>query len=554
MTAKKEISDLLVAAAQQAMAAGDLPSIALPDATVEHPQKSGFGDYASSIALKLSRAAKPRQALDIAKILVSHLPASAIVGQAEVAPPGFINFTLSDNWLKRQVETIVAAGDEFGSVDLGKREKVQVEFVSANPVGPLHVGNGRGAILGSTLANILAKAGQEVTREYYLNDAGSQLDAFFRTLWARYRQALGQEAEIPADGYAGTYMSDLAGEIVASEGDRFLRLPEAEALTALGQLGMARIIDWIKTDLRNIGVEFDVWFSEKSLYANSQFDQAFSLLKERGYVVEREGAVWFASTALGEDKDTVVIRSNGTPTYFASDIAYHYNKFVERGFDRVIDIWGADHQGHVNRMKVVLSALGIDPSRLGILITQLVTLKRGSEVIKISKRTGDIITLREVIEEVGADACRFFFLARSADSQMDFDLALAKEQSQENPVYYVQYAHARIASILRTAAEKGIGYEDGDVDLLSTEPELTLIRKMLEFPELVELAAVNLEPHHLPHYSQELAGIFHSFYKQCRVISEDDQLTKARLKLVHAAKIALANALDLMGMTAPERM
>ncbi|MDO8670060.1 MAG: arginine--tRNA ligase, partial [Dehalococcoidia bacterium] len=367
-------------------------------------------------------------------------------------------------------------------------------------------------ILGSALANILAKAGQDVSREYYLNDAGNQLDAFYRTLWARYRQALGQEAEIPADGYAGAYMADLARDIVAEEGDRFLHMPEAEAILALGQPGMARIIEWIKRDLIDIGVKFDVWFSEKSLYTNSHFADAFSLLKERGYVVEREGAVWFASTALGEEKDTVIIRSSGTPTYFASDIAYHFNKFVERGFDRVIDVWGADHQGHVNRMKTVLTALGIDPNRLDILITQLVTLKRGSEIIKISKRTGEMITLQEVIEEVGADACRFFFLARSADSQMDFDLALAKEQSQENPVYYVQYAHARIASMLRSAAEKGIDYADGDVGLLVTEAELTLIRKMLELPELVELAAVNLEPQHLPHYSQDLAGVFHSFY------------------------------------------
>ena len=301
-------------------------------------------------------------------------------------------------------------------------------------------------------------------------------------------------------------------------------------------------------------VDFDVWFTEKSLYDNGQFDKVMDMLDEKGYIGQKDGATWFISTALGEDKDDVVIRSSGAPTYFATDIAYHYNKFIERKFDKVIDIWGADHQGHVQRLKAAVDALGGDPGKLEIIIHQLVTLKRDGELVRISKRSGDIITLREIIEEVGTDACRFFFLARSANSQMDFDLELAKRESSENPVYYVQYAHARIASILRLAEEKGIDYSDGDVSLVTTEPELTLIRKLVQLPELVEMAARNLEPHHLTYYAQDLATVFHSFYKQCRVISDDEELTKARLKLVEAAKIVLAKTLHLMGMTAPESM
>ena len=322
----------------------------------------------------------------------------------------------------------------------------------------------------------------------------------------------------------------------------------------MGQTGLDKMISQIKADLELLGVTFDVWFSEQSLYENEHYQTALSILKQGGYIAEKEGATWFVSTALGEDKDNVVVRTDGTPTYFATDIAYHYNKFLERNFDSVIDIWGADHLGHVSRMKAVVGALGIDPKRLTVIISQMVTLRRGGEMVRISKRSGDIVTLRELVEEVGADACRFFFLSRTADSQMDFDLELAKKQSADNPVYYVQYAHARIASILRLAQEKEIDGSDGDVSLLTTEPELTLIRKMLLLPEIVETIARTLEPHHLTYYAQDLATVFHSFYKQCRVVSDDEALTRARLKLVKAAKIVLGKTLHLMGMTAPDRM
>jgi arginyl-tRNA synthetase len=331
-------------------------------------------------------------------------------------------------------------------------------------------------------------------------------------------------------------------------------MPADAAVRELGLLGVTKIMDMIKKDLELLGVEFDVWFSEQSLYKNGQYKKAMKLLTEGGYVVEKENATWFISSALGEDKDNVLIRSDGSPTYFASDIAYHFNKFSERKFDTVIDIWGADHQGHVSRMMAVVNVLGINPKRLKVIICQLVTLHRGQEIVRVSKRSGDIITLREVIDEVGPDACRFVFLSRSADAQMDFDLELAKKQSADNPVYYVQYAHARISSILRLAEEKGIDYGRGDVSLLNTEPELTLIRRMIRLPEIAELISDTLEPHHLPYYAQDLATVFHSFYKQCRVVSKNQELTRARLKLVKAAQIVLARTLHLMGMTAPESM
>jgi len=550
---RQRLVKLLAQATGKAQEAGKLPSVALPEITIEHPQNPEYGDYASSLAMKLARATGVSP-LTVAEKLVGLIAPGPEIDSITVAPPGFINFTLKSDWLARQVDAILLAGESYGNIDLGQGSRVQLEFVSVNPTGPLHVGHGRGAILGSTLANVLTAAGYRVEKEYYINDAGSQIDAFYHSLYARYQQCLGIDAEMPANGYFGSYMVDLAKEIIAEEGDKFLSLPEKEAIAQLGQIGLVKIIELIKADLERLGVSFDVWFSEQSLYENGQYDRVMSLLRQGGYIREKEGATWFVSTALGEDKDNVVVRSDGSPTYFASDIAYHYNKFLERNFDKVINIWGADHQGHISRMKAVVAALGIAPERLKVIISQMVTLSRGGELVRVSKRSGDIITLREVVDEVGVDACRFFFASRSADSQMDFDLKLAKKQSADNPVYYVQYAHARIASILRLARQRGIDYADGDVSLLTTEPELTLIRKMLLLPEMVEVVASTLESHHLTYYAMDVATVFHSFYKQCRVISQNEALTKARLKLVQAAKIVLARTLHLMGMTAPERM
>ena len=561
---KHEIAKLILQAIRTAQRKGDLLSFVLPEIPLEHPKQAEHGDYATPLCLQLANLARMAPT-GIANIVVKYLPETDYLGKIEIAHPGYINFTLDEAWLAQQVETILAAEEDYGNIDIGGGKKVQVEYGSANPTGPLHVGSGRNVVLGDSLANVLEAAGYDVQREYYVNDAGSQMRLFDETLYARYAQALGQAAEMPEGGYSGQYMVEWGQEIAADEGDKYLNMPHAEAVTAIGKIGLAKALDCIKSDVDLLGVHYDLWYSEQSLYDDGYFARIMTLLRQGGHIVEREGAVWFAATELGGDKDEVIIRSDCECGYFASDIAYHYNKFVERGFDWVIDVWGADHQGHVPRMKAMMRALGLDPETLTLIIYQLVTLKRGGEVVRLSRRTGDIITLREVIEDVGPDAVRFFLLSRAADSQMDFDLDLAVEQSNENPVYYVQYGHARIASILQYAQERvpdpsttlRTSFADGDVSLLRHPAELALIRLMLLLPEVVEQAAENLAPHHLTYYAQDLASAFHSFYKECRVVSSepaDAELNRARLKLVSAAKIVLAKTLKLMGMTAPERM
>jgi len=550
---KQELAKCLEQAVLEGQKKGALASATLPEVVIEHPQNPEHGDFASGLPLKLARSMR-MSPMTIAGKISEHIVPPPQIERHWVAAPGFINFILREDWLRGQVELVLAAGESYADIDRGEGKRVQLEFVSVNPTGPLHVGHGRGAVLGSTLANVLAASGYSVEREYYINDMGSQIDNFGHSLYARYQECLGKEAELPPDGYHGNYMIDLAKEIAEEEGDKFLGMPESEAASQLGEIGIARVLEGIKEDLKRLNVDFDAWFSERSLYQGKQYDRVMELFRSGGYIAEKENATWFVSTSLGEDKDNVLVRSDGSPTYFASDVAYHYNKFVERKFDWIIDIWGADHQGHVPRMKAVLRALGQNPEQLKVIICQLVTLRRGDEIVRVSKRSGDIITLREVIDEVGSDACRFSFLSRPADSQMDFDIELAKKQSMENPVYYVQYAHARIASILRLAEEREIDYSEGDVSLLITEPELILIRRLILLPETVERVAATLEPHYLPYYAQELATVFHSFYKQCRVVSEDEALSRARLKLVKATQIALAKLLHLMGMAAPEKM
>ena len=560
MIVRDRIAEIVRQALVATQSAGELPSMPVDDIGVERPQNPEHGDFATSLPLKLARPMRMNP-LQIAERLAARLPVSGkdcgLLESATVARPGFINLELKHSWLQGQVETILSAGTKFGNIEVGGGRSVQIEFVSANPVGPLHIAHARGGVIGSALANILQAAGNEVTREYYFNDAGAQIGHFARTLRARYLQQCGKNAEVPEDGYHGEYMVELAAEILREEGERFLDCSEEESLKQLGNLGIAKFMARIREDLVRLRIEFDEWFNEKTLFMNGQFESSMELLRNRGYVTEREGAVWFASTLSGDDKDKVLVRSNGAPTYFASDVAYHYNKFFEREFDRVINIWGADHQGHALFMKALVAAFGMPEDRLTLIINQLVTLKRGGETVRLSKRTGDIITLREVIDEVGADACRFFFLSRAADSQMEFDLELAKEQSQENPVYYVQYAHARIAGILRLAEDRGLDYADGDVSLLNHEAELALIRKILELPELIGMMSRSLEAHHLPHYASDLATAFHWFYQNCRVVSGiegEEALSKARLKLVDAARVALARCLALMVMEAPETM
>ena len=556
MATREYIAQLVTRALDEAQRLEILPPATIEGAAVERPQNPEHGDFACTLPLKLAGPMR-MDPMRIAEALVALIPVDGAVGSVWAARPGFINVSLDQSWLREQVEVIRAAGDAYGSSNIGEQRRVQVEFVSVNPTGPLHVGHTRGAVIGSALANILEAAGYQVEREYYINDAGNQIDQFNLSLFARYQQLFGVDAPVPADGYQGDYVVDIARELKDEEGDRFLDVPESDAAREIGTIVLAKMIDGIRNDLEQLRVRFDVWFSERSLYSNGQYDQAIKVLDEQGFLERREGAVWFASTALGEDKDNVLVRSTGAPTYFASDVAYHYNKFLERKFDRVVNIWGADHQGHVGRMKSVAGALGVPPENLTLIIYQMVTFKSREEVVRASKRTGNFITLREVVEDVGADACRYFFLVRSAESQMNFDLDLAKQESSENPVYYIQYAHARIASILRLAQERGIDYGDGDLSLLTDEAELALIRRILVLPELVEMMARSLEPHHLPHYTLELATAFHWFYQQCRVVSGvagEEEITRARIKLVEAAKTVLARCLSLMSMDAPDYM
>ncbi len=553
---RDRISQLVSEAIEQARQEGVVQLETTPQVLMERPGNPGHGDFATSLPLRLARATRINP-LRLAQMLVERMPGSAEVARVEAAHPGFVNFFLEDAWVQRQIEAIRQAGDEYGRVDVGAGEKVMVEFVSVNPTGPVHVGHTRGAVMGSALANVLDAAGFEVSREYYVNDAGNQMDVFYRSVYARYLQSLGYEAEFPANGYQGDYIGDLGREIGENEGVRFLGMAAGEAATEIGDVAREKMVATIRQDLEAIGVAFDNWFSERSLYQNGDYEQAMDRLRGQNFLSERESALWFNSSLLGDEKDNVVVRSSGEPTYFASDIAYHYNKFVARRFAKVIDIWGADHQGHVPRMKAAVEALGIDRDALTILISQLVTLKRGDETVRASKRTGDFVTLRELVEEVGADACRYFFLARAPSTQMEFDLELAKKESTENPVYYIQYAHARIVSILNLAEERGLAWESGDVSLLNDPNELNLIRTMIRLPELVEQMARNLEPHHLPHYAMELATAFHWFYESCRVVSgnpEDLPVSLARLKLVDAARITLQRTLHLMGMTAPQKM
>ena len=540
-----------LAAAQEA---GELPAFAAPEVQLEHPQRPEHGDYAANLPLRIQGLAKMK-ALDVAEALRARVPSHPAVGEVQVAPPGFLNLYLDPGWAAAQAQAIAEAGEAWPALDLGGGRKTQVEYVSANPTGPVHVGNGRGAAIGSTIANVLRATGHEVEEEYYINDAGQQVAIFARTLYARYQQLLGRTVEIPENGYPGEYVVEVARALQAEHGDAFLRPEGEEPDDRLGAEGIRLMVEQIRVDLEAMGVRYDRWFSERSLQREGgSYERVLSLLREQGQIVEREGAVWFASSQLGESKDNVLIRSDGAPTYFATDIAYHYDKFIERGFDRVIDVWGADHQGHVSRVKAGVSATGGDGEALDVLLYQLVTLKRGGEVVPLSKRAGEIVTLREVVEEVGRDAARFFFLLSSAGSAMEFDLELAKTQSDENPVYYVQYAHARIAGVLRNAEEQGVSSEGADPSLLTHEAEQTLIRKLLLLPEVIEEVVEELAPHHLTHYAQELAQSFHVFYTQCRVLGEEEGLTRARLLLLEATRVTLARTLGLMGISAPERM
>lgn len=551
------LATLVSEALESAQASGSLPAAGDVEIKIERPKLAEHGDFSTSLPLALARSMRMAP-IQIAEAIAAAIPENEMVGDVTHAAPGFVNFTLSTAWLQSQIDSVRSAADDFGSVTVGEGKSVQVEFVSVNPTGPLHVGHARGAVIGSSLANVLAAAGYEVQREYYVNDAGNQMRVFYDTLYSRYMQAAGHDVPLPDPAYPGEYLQELAADLLKDLGDGSVAKDKTDAIADLAPESLKRTLDDIREVLAKLGVSYDQWFHESSLLSSGRFDEVLAFLEDADLVVEREGAKWFAATKLGLEEDIVVIRSGeGGPTYFGTDIAYHHEKFLARGFDRVINVWGADHHGHVARMKALLQAFGLDPDRLTIILNQIVNFKNEGESLKFSKRNNVMVTVEELLEEVGADACRFTFLSRSPESHMEFDLGLAKTQSSENPVYYVQYGHARMASILRTADERGISYDSADLSLLTHARELELIRKIIELPAVVERAAERLEPHHLPHYAMDLSRSLQRFYEDCRVVSSEEselEISRARMQLVEAAKVALSRTLTLMGMTSPERM
>jgi arginyl-tRNA synthetase len=566
---KEVLRTLVENALREAIDAGRIPLSEVPDVELERPRDPLHGDWATNVAMKSAKAAgaNPRA---LADVIAAGIAGHPDVAGVEVAGPGFINIRLSDHALQRVVVEVRTAGDDWGRVDLGHGRRVQVEFVSANPVGPMHVGHGRWAALGDSMGAVLAHAGWSVEREFYVNDAGVQMDVFAKSVAARYLQQCGRSAEFGDDWYQGAYIAEIAREICESEGDVWANADPAKRERHFREKAYVQVLDHLKHVLHGMGVDFDVWFSERTLHevgddGMTAVERAIQELRDAGHIFELDDATWFRSTEFGDDKDRVLKKADGEYTYFAADIAYHKDKF-DRGFDRVINIWGADHHGYVARMKAAVAALG-HPGKLDIVIGQLVTLLRNGEIVRMSKRTGEMVTFEELLDEVGADAARYFFLRRSTDQPLDFDIGLAKEQSSENPVYYVQYAHARICSILRkatglaadedidaAAAAARIVPEGADLTCLAEPGDLALMRKIAEFPEIVESAADLLAPHKLTFYAEDLAAAFHQFYTLCRVVSDDERLTAARIALVDAARITLERVLALLGVGAPERM
>lgn len=565
------LSRLVYDALKSACDDGDVLLETVPFPHFERPRDPSHGDWATNVALQSARAAgvPPRV---IAQAIADRIGGHPDIAAVEVAGPGFLNIQLSARALQRVLTEIHEKGTQFGSVSLGEGRRVQVEFVSANPVGPLHVGHGRWAALGDSIARILEHAGWKVEREFYINDAGVQMDTFAKSVAARYLELSGRAVEFLPDWYQGAYIKDIAKEIFEAEGPVWADADPEQRETHFKESAYRQVLDHLKRILHDTGVDFDVWFSERTLHEPGDSGQnaiecAIARLREAGYIYDLDGAVWFRTTDFGDDKDRVLKKADGNYTYFAADIAYHANKF-DRGFDRVINIWGADHHGYVKRMEAAVAALGHE-GKLDIIIGQLVNLFRGGEAVRMSKRTGEMITFEELLYEVGPDAARYFFLRRSTDQPLDFDIALAKEQSSENPVYYVQYAHARICAILRkasgadtadtsvdiAAAASVFVRDDAPLHLLDKPAELALMRKLAEFEEVVQIAAQQLAPHKLTRYAEELAATFHQFYTQCRVVDPaDPQLTSARLYAVDATRITLATVLTLIGVSAPERM
>lgn len=526
----------------------------IPDVVLEQPKDKAHGDYATNMAMQLARIAKknPRQ---IATELVEQFDKSkASIEKIDIAGPGFINFYMNNQYLTKLVPTILDKGEEYGRTNHGEGHKIQVEFVSANPTGTLHLGHARGAAVGDSLCNVLDAAGYDVAREYYINDAGNQMANLALSVEARYMQALGKEWDMPEDGYHGADIIGLGQTLVQEEGDKWVEASEDERQEHFRQYGLKFLLNKIKTDLEEFRVPFDNWFSETSLYQGGQIKEALNVLNEKNYVYEKDDATWFETTKFSDDKDRVLIKNDGTYTYLTPDIAYHKNK-LDRGFDTLINIWGADHHGYIPRMKAAIQALGYEEDTLEVEIIQMVNLFQDGEKVKMSKRTGKAVTLRELMEEVGTDAMRYFFSMRSSDSHLDFDMDLARSESNENPVFYVQYAHARICTMLKQAEEKGFTTEGFDGSYLTAEKEEDLLKRLGEFPQIVADAADKRTPHRITQYAFDLASNLHSFYNAEKVLDEDHkERTAARLALMKAVRTTLQNALKLIGVSAPEQM
>ena len=571
MTIRESLESVLYQALKAAVEAGELPLNEIPQPSLERPREEGHGDWACTIAMRLAKAAhmNPRA---IAQVIVDHLPPNNLVESFEIAGPGFINLTLTNASFQAVVSEARQQGSDFGKSELSEPCKVNLEYVSANPTGPMHVGHGRWAALGDAIARVMRHAGYSVDEEFYINDQGNQMNVFGNSIVVRYQQLLGQDVEMPEACYGGAYIKDIAQAIIDADGDKWLDANEDERLVDFRERGYAMMLDSVKDTLSTFGNNFDTWFSERSLFAadengETKQQRAFDVMNEKGLLFEAEGATFFRSTDYGDDKDRVLVKANGDLTYFMSDVAYHYDK-MQRGYDHLIDIWGADHHGYIQRCKAMMAAWGY-PDALEVVLGQLVNLLRDGEPVRMSKRTGEMVTFQELIDEVGVDATRYLMLSKSADQAIDFDIEVAKKQDSSNPVYYVQYAHARICSILRKAGEaRGmnvesagieeivaeLGLDDIDLSPLAHESELALMRKMADFSELVAGAARDRAPFRLTHYAQELAGLFHSFYGNCHVLGEEESVGKARLALVDSTRIVLALSLDLLGVSAPERM
>ncbi len=528
----------------------------IPEPIISQPRTKGFGDLSTNVAMKLARSQRKNPG-DIALTLSQKVSSCEVIEKCEVAAPGFVNFFIKKSCWAELLKDILHKGGEYGNIALGAGEKVQVEFVSANPTGPLHIGHGRGAAVGDAISNILAAAGYDVTKEFYINDVGRQIEVLGRSVYLRAKERLGEAIEMPQDSYHGNYIKDVAAEFIEDNGKSFMDMAEDEAIALFKDFASKSLLSGIRKDLRDFNVEFDVWYSEKSLYEKNLVVKAMDELKKRGLIYEEEGAVWFRSTAFGDDKDRVLIKADGARTYFASDIAYHGDK-LDRGFTTIINVWGADHHGYEARVRAFIEAMGRKGDALKVVFIQLVALLREGEPVAMGKRSGEFVTLRQVMDEVGSDAARFFFLTRRSDAHLDFDLELAKKQTPENPVFYVQYCHARIRSIFDFAAEKGFScpgkFSAKDLERLDLPEEIDIIKHLANFEGVIEKSARELEPHRVTFYLMDLAALFHPYYNKNRVVTEDRALTEARLLLLKATGAVTGIGLRLLGISAPEKM